>query len=616
MDRNTILGLLLILSILFAWMFWFGPKPDPKPQIPPQSDHVIVTDSQQVPVVQMPDSVNADSLVDAGLRASLGDFYLAGKGTAQDVTVETDRFIAIFSTQGAALKALYLKEHVTFDGKPLPVINPSAGNRFSFQFAHGSHLIQTADLFYRPTDSGKVVITGESEKTISFIAPVGAEGSGKFFALEYTFRGNTFDYGVTIHMKGLNGIVNNDHIDLLWTEDVPKTEMSVEKMRERATVVFYSDESSDKFNPGSSDPEEERLVLPTEWISFRSQFFSHILLSEKGKPFESANISMTTPANQDIVRIMEASVSLPVSHQPDEKIGFRFYAGPNDFRMLKAYERQLDENLDYGWYFIGWINKYMVIPVFKFLEGSIGNYGIIIFLLAVIIKIVLFPLTHTSYKSMAKMRVINQQPEVKALEEKYKEDPMALSQERMKYYREAGVSPFGGCLPMVIQYPFLIAMFSFFPASFELRQQSFLWAHDLSTYDSILDLPFKIPFYGDHVSLFTLLMTVSIYIFTFMSQQSQGAQANPVLKYMPYIMPVVFLGFLNNYAAGLSYYYFISNVLAITQTMVTKQFIDDKKLLEQIHSAAKRKKAKPGFLQGWVEKQQKAQEELRKRNRK
>ena len=276
-----------------------------------------------------------------------------------------------------------------------------------------------------------------------------------------------------------------------------------------------------------------------------------------------------------------------------------FYFGPNKFKILKKYDLDLERQIPLGWSFflMAWINRYAVLPVFNFLEGFGWNYGIIILVLTILLKIVLFPIAYKSYSSSAKMRVLK--PEIEEISKKYpkKEDAMKKQQATMNLYKQAGVNPMAGCIPMLLQFPILIAMFRFFPSAIELRQQSFLWAHDLSSYDSILDLPFNIPFYGNHVSLFTLLMTISTLIYTKMNQDMMGSgqQQLPGMKTMMYLMPVMFLGIFNNYASGLSYYYFLANIITFGQMFLIRRTIDEKKIRKQIEINKKKPKKKSNW---------------------
>jgi len=303
----------------------------------------------------------------------------------------------------------------------------------------------------------------------------------------------------------------------------------------------------------------------------------------------------------DYVKSLSTGLTIPFSGHNIEKYGMAFYFGPNKYNILNKLDNEMEEIIDLGWGIFGWINKIAVIPVFNFLGGFNMNYGIIILILTILLKLVLSPITYKTYLSSSKMRVLK--PEITELNEKYKEDPMKKQQAMMSLYRETGVNPLSGCIPMLIQMPILFAMFRFFPASIELRQESFLWADDLSTYDSILDLDFSIPFYGDHVSLFTLLMAASIMLYTKMNSQMSmgGATEGPMaaqMKVMMYIMPFMMLFFFNSYSAGLSYYYFLANIISILQTvLIRKVFINEDAIRAQIEKNKKRPKAakKSGF---------------------
>ena len=274
-------------------------------------------------------------------------------------------------------------------------------------------------------------------------------------------------------------------------------------MRSKSTIVYRAGKDVEKMSI-SDDVETEKVSALVRWVSFKSQFFSQILIADEASPFRSSSLTMSTPEYDETVnRIMEAKMVVDIDKSNSNHNSFMFYMGPNEYYTLNAYDLQLEDEMDLGWWIVGWINKGTVY-VFKFLENYISNYGIIIILLAFLIRFLMFPLSYKSYVSMAKMRVLNNTPEMKALDDKHKDDPQKLQMAKMGIYREMGVSMFGGCLPMLLSYPFLIALFFFFPQSVELRQQSFLWAHDLSTYDSVLDLPFSIPAYGDHVSFVSL----------------------------------------------------------------------------------------------------------------
>jgi YidC/Oxa1 family membrane protein insertase len=328
-------------------------------------------------------------------------------------------------------------------------------------------------------------------------------------------------------------------------------------------------------------------LMKTDWIAYKDQFFSSVLIADDFFLNATASSSTTDPTS-DYLRYFQSEIGVAYAHAETTSVKMKMYFGPNSFTLLKKYDMQLEELVFLGRNIIRWINQYVIIPIFNILDNFIVNYGIIILILTLLIKLVLFPLTHKSFLSQAKMKVMK--PMVDEIGKKFpkQEDAMKKQSATMELYKKAGVSPMGGCLPMLLQMPILFAMFRFFPTSIELRQQSFLWAKDLSTYDSIFNLPFTIPMYGDHVSLFTLLMTVSTIISTKISNPVGGQEQMPGMKTMMYMMPVMFMLILNNFSAGLTYYYFLANVISIIQTQVSRQFVNEDEILRKIEENKKK----------------------------
>jgi YidC/Oxa1 family membrane protein insertase len=387
-------------------------------------------------------------------------------------------------------------------------------------------------------------------------------------------------------------------LDLNWKLDVPLQEKSMDAER-MATTIYYAFNPEDVDYMSETSDDEEVLPARIDWLAFKQTFFSSILYSKEvlDGPIDLKTVTPDEESGNDtLVRTLSATLGLPLQHTRTEQLAMEFYFGPNHHTSLEKYGRGYEDVIPLGWGIFGWVNEYAIIPVFNVLADTGLGYGIIILILTLLIKMVLFPLTYKAYLSTAKMRVLK--PEIDEINKKFegKEDPMAKQQATMSLYSKAGVNPLGGCLPMVLQMPILIAMFRFFPSSIELRQQPFLWADDLSSYDSIYDLPFEIPFYGDHVSLFTLLMTVSTIIYTRMNSQMTGGGAQmEQMKWMMYLMPIIFLGVFNNYAAGLSYYYFLANVTTFGQQLAIRQFVDDDKIHKKMQEKKKKPKQKSGF---------------------
>ncbi len=369
--------------------------------------------------------------------------------------------------------------------------------------------------------------------------------------------------------------------------------------------------SSDLLNARNSSVSED-VKTRISWIGYKQQFFSTFLVSDDN--FLNAQLESNKIEDGLNIKQFSSRIALPVDNAANDEHNLKMYFGPNHFNTLKAYEYGFEDVVPLGGWIIKWINRYVIIFLFDLLDNKIASYGLIIFLLTIIIKLVFFPLTYKSYLSQAKMRVLK--PQIDEINKKYpkKEDAMKKQQTTMALYKKVGVSPMGGCLPMLIQFPFLIAMFRFFPASFELRQKSFLWAEDLSTYDSIIDLPFSIPMYGDHISLFTLLMAASLFLTSRMNSAQMGdANASmPGMKFMTlYMMPVMLLVIFNNHSAGLSYYYLLSNVITLSQTLIIRRTVDDEAILRKLNEHAK-KPVKKSKFQAKLAAMTKQQQQLQK----
>ena len=395
----------------------------------------------------------------------------------------------------------------------------------------------------------------------------------------------------SIHLHGFQDYIasNSTDINLHWRVTSPSVEKDLQNQQNASTIYFkYIGDDVDNLN--AKKDTKKSLDSKIQWLSYKEQFFSSILIAEKGfeKPTDVEIVANTSAANA--VKTYKSNLSLAYNHMPDEKINLLFYFGPNHYNTLKTYGLDLEKEIYLGWNVFSYVNKAIVIPTFDFLNQFNFNYGIIILLLTVFIKLLLFPIAYKTYLSSAKMRILK--PEIDEINKKYgNDDPMKKQQATMALYRQAGVNPLAGCIPVLLQLPILTALFSFFPAAIELRQQSFLWASDLSTYDSIFELPFRIPVYGSHVSLFTLLMTVSTILYTYSNSQLMGSNNDqvPGMKFMMYAMPIFFLGIFNNYSAGLSYYYFLANMITFGQTFMMRKFIDEKAL----HAKIQENKRKP-----------------------
>ena len=403
-----------------------------------------------------------------------------------------------------------------------------------------------------------------------------------------------------LNTVGLQDIIpaKSSSLTFNWMMKTPMLEQNHETQAAASAIYFkYLNENVDKISESSD--EKKPIESKVKWIGFKQQFFTAVIIADNAfdKPTEIE--SATLLGSGKYVKKYSAAINIPYAHQENEKFGMKLYFGPNEFKTLKNYDLDLEKQINLGWKIFGWLNRLLTIPVFNFLNGFDLNFGINILVLTIILKLLLLPIAYKTVLSSAKMRVLK--PEIDELNEKHKDDePMKKQQAVMALYKQAGVNPMAGCIPVLLQMPILIALFSFFPASIELRQQGFLWAHDLSTYDSVYNFGFSVPWYGDHVSLFALLMTASTLLYTWSNSQLMGTSNQmPGMKWMMYLMPILFLGFLNNYSAGLSWYYFLANMITFGQTWIIQKLVIDS---DALHAQIQENKKKPKKISKFQEK--------------
>ncbi len=605
MDRNSIIGLLLIGFIIIGYTIYNQPSKAELEAMRHKQDSIATVQRDSVNraiAMQKTMQQNAQPLTDSTLNDStkqalaeqqLGVFATAATGAEQNYILENNLIRMTLSSKGGKVKSVELKKYKTYDGRPVMLMSHDSSN-FNLAFPTQNRTINTADLYFQSPG----ISTNNSVKSISMRVNVGAN---KY--LEYLYSISEDSYLVTfkINAVGLNDVIaqNATYLAFDWKENALQQEKSLQN-EVAATSVYYSFPGEDVDNLSYGKDDQKSLKTKVKWIAFKQQFFTSVLIA--GETFESPFVSMQAAHDKNVVKNLAASFSMPYNHAATESYNMEYYFGPNHYQTLKKINDpsapdqslHLEKQIRLGWGIFGLVNKFLVIPTFNYLNSFHLNFGLIILMLTIMVRIILLPLTFGSYKSQAKIKVL--QPEIKEINEKFpkQEDAMKKQQEMMALYKRAGVNPLGGCIPGLLQLPILIAMFNFFPTSIELRQQSFLWAKDLSTYDSILDLPFKIPFYGDHVSLFTLLMTVSTILFTRINTQMTSA-ANPQMKWMMYLMPIMFLGIFNNYSSGLSYYYFLSNIFGLAQQQGFKFLIDEDAIHRQIQENKKKPVKKSSF---------------------
>jgi YidC/Oxa1 family membrane protein insertase len=557
MDRNSAIGFTLIAALLMAYFFWFSPTPEPptpKKDIPQTSGNTAVDSAKQAPVVS-----------DSALSATYGDLAAAFRGEESTQTVETEDLRITFSTKGGIIKDLELKKYQTYDKKPLKLISET-NNEFRLLAKYRNQDLDLYQLYYRAgqTKSGDTTI-------ISFTAEVA--GGAKITQTYYVpQKGYEVRYGV--NAGGLASQFSGDAVTFNWNNTIRLMEKDIDDTRKNSTINYFdTNEGFDYLSETSTDTETEVLTNPVSWVSIKQKFFLASIISNK--PFSGGevqtNLNVSDPS---IVKVARIKLNIPKESLSGDKPGMKFYFGPNDYQVIGDVAEKFAKNVYLGWPPVYWINKFVIFPVFHFLTQYLSNYGLIIVILVILLKLVLFPLSYKSYLSMAKMKVLK--PELDEIKERVGEDMTKVQQEQMKLYSQVGVNPISGCVPVLLQMPILFAMFYLFPASIELRQQPFLWAEDLSTYDSIIRFGFAIPFLGSHISLFTVLMTVSTLVYTWQNNQISSVQGP--MKSMSYIMPLIFFFVLNTFSAGLTFYYLVSNLVTFAQQAIIKRFVDENKI--------------------------------------
>jgi YidC/Oxa1 family membrane protein insertase len=602
MDRNSIAGLVIIFLILIGFSYFNKPSQEQMEAAKRRSDSlalVRVAQEQEIRERQalalQAEQERAMAQEDESQSLQLTGFANAAKEEKRFITLENELIRLKISTLGGAVYSAEVKDYQKYNQEPL-ILFADEKNIFGLQFWGNNNNVETHKLIFTPDRADTLIVAqGTSSQTLTMRL---AAGESSFIDYVYTIHPNSHIIDFDIRFTNMGGILpsNINAVDMVWDIYSPQLEKNPVKESEYTTIAYrFAAGDFDELNPRSDEVTED-VPNRLKWIGYKQQFFSTFLISEDN--FLNAKLNSTKIVDGENIKRLASRIAIPIDNPNQDEHSMKMYFGPNHFNTLKSYEYGFEDVVPLGSWIIKWINRYVIIFIFDLLDNRIASYGLIILLLTLIIKIVLFPLTYKSYLSQAKMRVLK--PKVDAIGAKYpkKEDAMKKQQATMDLYKKVGVSPMGGCLPMLIQFPFLIAMFRFFPASFELRQQSFLWAEDLSTYDSILNLPFSIPFYGDHVSLFTLLMAVSLFLSSKMNS-GQMADSNaqmPGMKFMMlYMMPVMLLFMFNSFPAGLSYYYFLSNVITLGQTLLIRSRVDDEAILRKLNENAKKPQKKSKF---------------------
>lgn len=587
-DPLQFIGFLLISVIL---MFWFYDN---------QSN--IIENQQDIAVEDVLDQVNDNSINFNNYEENSNELNLDENFVEEIITLENENILFEISTDGADINKLLLKNFINYNDEPLFLVNNNK-SVFSYNIPNGRNsIINTGDLVYTAEiirDKSKIKLKTEIDDKRSL-------------ELTFTLEEDSSIIDFDLKLNDFNNILNSDGVELIWKKDSFRNSKSID-YENRYTALSYGFED-EKDSYLSVAGTKNKNINNVNWISFREHFFSSILiLDNQSNDVEISSEDLASNETLNNIFTKRFSANVPLDLTSNNTLSYSMYFGPTDYELLKDYNLNLENSVPIGWGIFGWLNRFVFFPLFSFLTNYF-SYGIAIIIMTIIVKIAISPLTYKSYLSQIKMKILK--PELQVINEKFKDDPMKKQQETMNLYTKSGANPMSGCLPALLQMPLFFALFTFFPVAFSLRQKSFLWADDLSSYDSILELGFYIPLYGDHVSLFPILASIAIFFYTKMTTGDQMMSASQTggvnMKLIMYMMPLMMLFFFNNYASGLSLYYFVSNVLTIILMLIIKNFIiDDNKILTEIEE----NKKKPVKVGGFRARLQKALEEAEKQKK-
>lgn len=595
-DVNSLIGFVLIGGIL-VWMLYMNKPTEEEIQaekeaaaaiaeeekaVEKQKDTISLTEATEELAAASPQ----DSLSIERLKNRLGSFAYSGTlASANDTStiLENDVLELTISNKGGFITEAKLKQHTIYTGEPVYLIK-DGNNSLNLQFSAENRQLNSKDLYFEPS------LSKNGENNVLTMRLKTSERD--YIEYRYELIPGEYMMNFSVKTEGLEGVINTSQpIHLDWSLKGYRHAKSITYENRYSRLTYeYEDEDHSKLSPTGEDEETEKNVT---WMNFRQHFFSSMLLTDTPfKEVELTSVDFVLDEEVDTIFTKQYGAKMLLEAKSGSlDYNMNMYYGPTDYQIFKTYDRNLDEALPLGWGIFGMINKWLIIPLFGFLSGFLPA-GIAIIVLTILLKLLLSPVQYKQYLSQAKMKVLK--PEMDAIREKFGDNKMKIQQETMKLQNAAGASPLKGCLPAILQIPVFYALFTFFPTAFDLRQKSFLWAEDLSSYDTIAELPFNIPFYGDHVSLFPILASIAIFVYMMMStgqnMQAQQQPGMPNMKFLMYLSPLFMLVFFNNYASGLSLYYFVSNLITIGIMLVIKNFIIDE---DKIHAKIQVTKAKP-----------------------
>jgi len=615
MDKSQSIGLVVLALFLMAYFYFFTPKVTPPEtdqqqteQSQPKTNTTDTTNVIQETVTEPEAVTGMDSVENENLSRKFGKFTSGIEGEEKTFVLENSKIKIEFSNKGGIVKKVTLKEYEDYQYKPLILLDRESSDiQLNINTASGE--INLAELYFQSSDN-----YGHKADTAGISFQLALKDGGTI-KQTYYLPENSYQLIQVNDYDKLKGLATDNKITFNWHNNLKKLESDIRYSRSYTTIKYYNPtEGIDDLGERSSDLKEYTFTQPVNWVSFKQRFFVTGLISNS--VFKNGYIS-TVVNPQDSFHIKDAHLSLqiPLDYYDNQNSSYKYYFGPTKLKELKKVTAGFDENLNLGWPVIKWINRYLIITIFNVLEKVIGSYGLIIIILVFIIRLILSPLTYKSQMQMAKTKVLK--PELDEIKEKNEGDMQKIQTEQMKLYRQVGVNPLSGCIPMLLQMPILFAMFQFIPHAIELRHESFLWAKDLSLYDSIATLPFNVPFgFGNHVSLFTLLMTFSTILITYTQSQMTATVQGP-MKSMQYVMPLIFLFVLNSYPSGLTFYYFVSNLVSFGQMSLMKKFVDEEKIRKILdENKKKNQNKKKSKFQTRLEEAMKASDVAKKKKRK
>ncbi len=605
MDRNTVIGFVLI-GILLIGMFYINSKSSQEfqAQEKKKADSIAARAPKADTNALKTDAKITDSILNAKKQLPLT--YITDT-VEQLTTIENDVLKVTFTNKGGQPKAIELKKFTTLDKKAVKLMSGNF-NKLSYEFKTEGKISKTSDLFFIKNESK---INADSSQSLTYAIK---DSAGDVITHQFTLPApgkNGYMLDFNINLKNAASMVEQSTMNLLWQSEAPQVEKDLvyEKTQTHICYLYNGEYDFETLDNGGN----EKFEKPLDWLAINPQFFVSTLIAKN--KFQSAELNWVTPADS-LKIITQATANCRLTVPANGVVPLQLYYGPNDYTIMNKYNNEMQQIVTYGsgpFSFVKYINRHFLLPVWDFIRSNVASYGMVILLLTLLIRLITSPILYKSYLSGAKMKVLK--PEVDALKAKFTDksgslDQQAFSMEQMKLWKSAGVSPLGGCLPALLQIPIFMSLYYFFQANIALRGESFLWAKDLAAYDSVLQLPFNIPFYGDHVSLFTITATLTSLLISIYSMSSMQDNTNPVMKYMPYIFPVLLLGVFNNLPAALTWYYTVSNTITlILQIIIQKYIINHEKILAQI-SENRKKPVKQSKLQERIAAMQESQKKI------